>query len=1280
MVSLTKQDKLFKDKKILLINATKLSYKYTKLFEEFKDLIVRNGGVIQYSLQRFSTDYVICSHFEQDVDFPTINPYLIPNFEKAKSYAVPFLSHTFIYKCLETKTIQSYFITYIIKSFVLPPNKFSIILEEDEFAFFDMVSETSSLDITEQSNSINMNTQVKEPTTIIQKDESCNDLWDLFGNFDDNESQSKESIKSNKKQQQQQQQKHEEEEEEEEEDMFDLFGNLYDNKSQGKESKVSNQKQQKQKEKEEEEVDETWDFFGTLTDSSYTQNENDKIEDQDILPFDYGLPDYHYDDDNSSTLSNFEYDSPKRTTKYPSWECDRISGYYFYRKQDSFVLYDQIKNRLRMLSVGMNGLTCVITEEKICHCWGNLSRNYKLQHPIRDNRFQNGSLGHNHSLFIDKETNVWSFGLNDNGQLGLSYNSMPTTTTEMPMLNKVRDLYRVLMVSCGKNFSSALTSANHLFTWGKNDFGQLGHGHKNDLYVPTMINFSVPDYFVSDISCGTSHMLCTVSSKDYQVDYVYGWGSNHNKQVGVWATRPTQITIPGQTGLKRIFAFKNSSIILSEPNRMDIFSSNTFNLSYQKTFESMYDYTFTTIKDSIGIKVHNPFYTILFLIDKPEKLSIVESSIREIQSKITNDQIQRLLNICFDIGSLNVLKLLLKYIKIDKLINQDNNQTPLHIAAKYERSEDLVNHMLKSNMFDIDQLDNQLNTALHICTQNNNQKISICLLKNGCSRNLKNDSGHTAMHICVIDKNFSLASVLAKHGTQSIPDKSMKTPLQYMMGEDKQMLQNIIFQNEVFLSYAHKDLVFLRSLRSLFEQRSLRCWLDDYRLQAGCNWKAEITKGVEGSNVVVFIVSETSTHSLWCRKELKMCKKLGKKILPLYYHNVTVDPVLQGLFDYVPDKRIILSELSEDQLKEQVLNYSLIIKSMIKCEDQLVINQSNTDVVRNNPSKLIYMSFNPPDISTESFIKANLVQKRLPIVSKIDLQNVKLPSSTDYDNFKLENRKKLIKLNTKLFKERKQQELLVEKEKAEKKRQQFKLDMKVEKRLQKNGITKDHPDYEYFRKDYYSYFNQKNVSFSTTQQTSYYDTGSSFYSSYMASPSTEVNENIVQQEVPSIPTIDYNDIPILNETYDTTISSSSYNSTPSSFSQSNYSTDYETYNQDHNVEDEKSLNTNLEESLVSTIKNSILHLVIYTLKTDKLLDENFYEEISYSQSIGKTIIVLTNNIESKQSAPESLKSLTWYEIQYLKEEDTFEHIISLYEILEKMQNISNSILELENKE
>ncbi|KAF2074520.1 hypothetical protein CYY_004188 [Polysphondylium violaceum] len=1236
------KQKIFKDKKFFLINSTKLSFKFAKCFDEFKDQVVKNGGIIQYSLQKFNTDYLICFYCDQNDDNVTVNPYLIQNFEKAQSYKIPFLSHTFVEECIKAEKVIDDIDRFRISSIILPPAKFEIILntpvqeqEENEFlSNFYLGSDTAS----QKSNN--------HPQQQRQYESECGSdavIFDLFGDVENNNSNNNNNNNNNKAS-----------------EMFKTY---------------------------EEEFDFT-DFFGNIeTDSSYTQNENDRLDIvDDVLPLNNAQQEgeeeenwpFGFEEEQFITTqtSSLVLDEPKRIVKYPSWECDKVGGYFYYRKNDSFVLYDQIKNKLRMLSVSLNGLTSLITEDKTLQSWGNLSRNFKLSQPLNvGKKFQSGSLGHNHSLYIDYEKRVWSFGLNENNQLGPT--QPPTPTTEkMPMLKVVNLLYNVIIVSCGKNFSAALTSSNSLFTWGKNDAGQLGHGHKNDLHVPTMVNLSVPDYFISDVSCGTSHMMCTLSSKDYNIDTVYAWGSNHNKQVGIWSSKPYQIPLASK-GLKRIFAFKNSSIILSEPNNMTIMSSNIFNLSYHKVFESMYDYSFTTIKDSIGIKVNNPFYTVLFLIDKPEKILIVESSIEEAHSKFSNGQIQTLLNICFSFGYLNVFKLLLKYIKPQLLINSEDNQTPLHIAAKYEKSEMLVQHLLKIGVFDIDQPDNQLNTALHICAQYNNQKIAVLLLTNGCSRNLKNEAGSTAMHICVADGKTPLAAVLAKHGTQAIPDKSMKTPLQYMSGEEKQNLQNVIFQNEVFLSYAHRDLGFLRPLRTLFEQRSLRCWLDDYRLQAGCNWKAEITKGVEGSSVVVFIVSETSAHSLWCRKELKMCKKLGKKILPLYYHDVKVDPVVQGLFDYVPYEKVIFSQLDQTQVEREVLNYSIIIKSLIKGEQQIIANQSHSDVIGNNASKLIYLSFNPPDISIQLFLKANFIQKRLPFVSKIDLENVQLPAASDYDKFKFENRKKLIKLNTKLFQERKQQEALLEKEKAEKKRQQFKLDMKVEKRLQKNGITKDHPDYQYFRKDYYEFFNQqKNVSFDLQngqQQVNSFDVGTSFYSSYMAPP-TEVNSNLVSSSTLEIPVTDYNDIPILNETYDTTINS--YNTGINIIGVDGESTTLESLEIQNQ---EKVISTNLDTNLASTIQNSLLHLVIFTLKSDKLLDENFYEEISYSQSLGKTIIVITNNIDSKKFAPDSLKSLTWYEIQYCQEEELFEHIISLYEILEKIQTMTFSIQEIQSK-
>lgn len=59
-------------------------------------------------------------------------------------------------------------------------------------------------------------------------------------------------------------------------------------------------------------------------------------------------------------------------------------------------------------------------------------------------------------------------------------------------------------MATGENFSLALSEKGEVFSWGINSDGQLGHGHKSDLKIPKKIDFKLK---VVDIACGDSHSM-----------------------------------------------------------------------------------------------------------------------------------------------------------------------------------------------------------------------------------------------------------------------------------------------------------------------------------------------------------------------------------------------------------------------------------------------------------------------------------------------------------------------------------------------------------------------------------------------------------------------------------------------------------------------------------------------------------------------------------------------------------------------------------------------------
>ena len=133
------------------------------------------------------------------------------------------------------------------------------------------------------------------------------------------------------------------------------------------------------------------------------------------------------------------------------------------------------------------------------------------------------SSGMNHTLFLDLEGNAWSCGAHDKGQR--EYQRKGSCHIAEPQF---RGLGIISMVSCGDNFSSALTEEGQVYVMGQID------PNNNQRYPLTCLTTTTP---VKYISCGKSHMVFL--DFDQQVWTV---GSNISGQLG--NTKVRELTNP----------------------------------------------------------------------------------------------------------------------------------------------------------------------------------------------------------------------------------------------------------------------------------------------------------------------------------------------------------------------------------------------------------------------------------------------------------------------------------------------------------------------------------------------------------------------------------------------------------------------------------------------------------------------------------------------------------------------------------------------------------------
>jgi len=127
-----------------------------------------------------------------------------------------------------------------------------------------------------------------------------------------------------------------------------------------------------------------------------------------------------------------------------------------------------------------------------------------------------------HSVCIDYDGNVFSFGRNNYGQLGIGVGEDKLAFTHIPQKVNVPACKQVC---CGEYYVICLCYDGSVYSFGDNRKRQLGIGNNEDYYTSPQPISSLKD--VEFISCGVNHTICKSSNNE-----IYSWGNNIYGQLG----------------------------------------------------------------------------------------------------------------------------------------------------------------------------------------------------------------------------------------------------------------------------------------------------------------------------------------------------------------------------------------------------------------------------------------------------------------------------------------------------------------------------------------------------------------------------------------------------------------------------------------------------------------------------------------------------------------------------------------------------------------------------
>jgi hypothetical protein len=140
-------------------------------------------------------------------------------------------------------------------------------------------------------------------------------------------------------------------------------------------------------------------------------------------------------------------------------------------------------------------------------------------HPLDSRVIVSVSAGYAYTLAITANGELFAWGFNERGQLGLGHRFNKHQPEQVPIIQDAKT------AACGEQHSLCLTKDNRVYSWGFGGFGQLGHGKHGDELVPREIE-SLTNRGVESIHCGSHFCAAKIGPT------LFAWGHSEYGQMG----------------------------------------------------------------------------------------------------------------------------------------------------------------------------------------------------------------------------------------------------------------------------------------------------------------------------------------------------------------------------------------------------------------------------------------------------------------------------------------------------------------------------------------------------------------------------------------------------------------------------------------------------------------------------------------------------------------------------------------------------------------------------
>jgi alpha-tubulin suppressor-like RCC1 family protein len=215
--------------------------------------------------------------------------------------------------------------------------------------------------------------------------------------------------------------------------------------------------------------------------------------------------------------------------------------------------------------------------------------------------------GANHSVVITQTGQVYNWGHGYNGRLGIGeVERLGVPDREkhfFPVPMSIKTLEPIHQIACGVDYTMAIGDSG-VWSWGNGSGGKLGHGDIRDRYEPTLIP-KLMGKSVLQIEASAFHSLALVQYPPFlDAGYLYTWGQGYFGQLAqgaismLYEPKIVEFFVQCHLPLKSIAAGPNHCLAVTKDGELFSWGNNLYGALGRKIDEK--DVQFTPLPGHVG--------------------------------------------------------------------------------------------------------------------------------------------------------------------------------------------------------------------------------------------------------------------------------------------------------------------------------------------------------------------------------------------------------------------------------------------------------------------------------------------------------------------------------------------------------------------------------------------------------------------------------------------------------------------------------------------------------